>query len=186
MKKTALIITMLAGTGMAFAQPKDAPKKDAPKEAPKKEAPPAMAKPTPAKELEATKDWMKAWTCTATNEAGEKVSGKLTFKKELEGFWVGIKFETQKTKSQPAFTGQAMFGVDPVSKTWVLTGYDNMGGWINMKGKEASATAMTWDGESGNMSGKKVPAKFTLTLDKKALKFIGEFGGKKAFEHDCK
>lgn len=181
MKKTALLITMFAGTGMAFAQPKEAPKKDAPKE-----APPAMPKPTPAKELDSVKDWLKTWTCSATNEAGEKVSGKLTIKKELDGFWLGMKFETQKTKTRPAFTGEAVFGVDPVSKGWVLSGYDNHGGWISMKGKEASATAMTWDGEAGNQSGKKAPAKFTMTLDKKALKFIGEFGGKKGFEHDCK
>ena len=68
-----------------------------------------------------------------------------------------------------------------------MTGYDNAGGWINMKGKEASATAMTWEGDAGFASmAKEVPAKFALTLDKKALKFIGEFGGKKAFEHDCK
>ncbi len=184
MTKTALLITMFAATGMAFA---DAPK-DAKKEVPApKEAPPAMAKPTPAKELDAVKDWLKVWTCTATNDAGEKVSGKITFKKQLDGFWLGIKFETQKTKTQPAFTGDAIFGIDPVSKGWVLSGYDNHGGWISMKGKEAiTATAMTWDGEAGNQSGKKVPAKFTMTLDKKALKFIGEFAGKKAFEHNCK
>ena len=183
MNKTALSITLLVGTGMAFAQPKDAPKKDAPKE-----APPAMAKPTPAKELEVTKDWTKNWTCTATNDAGEKVNGKLTIKKELEGFWMAMRFETQKTKTQPAFTGMAMFGVDPVSKGWVMTGYDNGGGWINMKGKEATATSMVWEGEAGNgPSGKKATAKFTMSNgDKKALKFVGEFNGKKGFEHDCK
>ncbi len=180
MNKLAFGVTLL-GAGMAFAQP-------AKKEVPvaKDPPPPAMTKPTPATELEVTKDWIKTWTCSATNQANEKVSGKLTVKKELEGFWMSFKFETQKTKSQPAFTAQAMFGVDPVSKGWVLTGYDNQGGWINMKGKEASATAMTFDGESGSGSGKKVPAVFKMTLDKKALKFIGEFGGIKAFEHDCK
>ncbi|MBA2538968.1 MAG: hypothetical protein H0V17_04980 [Deltaproteobacteria bacterium] len=184
MMKTAFGITLLVGTGVAFAQPKEAPKKDAPKEAP---APAPMAKPTPAKELDATKDWQKTWACTATNDGGEKVLGKLALKKELEGFWVGLVMSTQKTKTMPAFLGQAVFGVDPVSKAWVMTGYDNMGGWINMKGKEATAISMIWEGEAGNMSGKKVPAKFTMTLaDKKKLKFIGEFGGKKAFEHDCK
>jgi hypothetical protein len=178
-KKTVLLM-VIAGTGVAFAQPKDA-KKEAPP------APPAMPKPTPAKELEVTKDWMKTWACSETNDAGEKVLGKLAFKKELDGFWMGITFSTQKTKTRPAFLGQAVFGVDPVSKAWVLTGYDNMGGWVNLKGKEATATSMIFEGETGNQSGKKAPAKFTLSLtDKKKLKFVGEFAGKKAFDHDCK
>jgi hypothetical protein len=191
MKKMAFGISLLVGTGLAFAE---TPKKDAPKDAPKdakkeapKEAPAPAAKPTPAKELEVTKDWQKTWACTATNDAGEKVLGKLALKKELEGFWVGMTFSTQKTKTMPAFLGQAVFGVDPVSKGWVLTGYDNQGGWINLKGKEATATSMVWEGEAGNTSGKKAPAKFTMTIgEKKAMKFIGEFNGKKGFEHDCK
>jgi hypothetical protein len=175
--KKAVLLMVIAGTGVAFAQPKDAPKKGAP--------PPAMVKPTPAKELEVTKAWIKTWACTATNPAGEKVLGKLAIKKELDGMWMSIKFDTQKTRSDLAFSGMAMFGIDPVSKGWVLTGYDNMGGWINLKGKEATATSMIWEGNAGSSRGQ-MPTRFTFALDNKKLKFVGEFGGKKAFEHDCK
>lgn len=189
MKKTAFAISLLVGSGMAFA---DTPaKKDAPAPAKdaKKEAPPAPPpKPTPAKELEVLKDWQKNWNCTATNEAGEKVTAKLSLKKELDGFWVAIKFDVQKTKTMPAFVGMGMIGIDPVSKGWVFGGYDSHGGWINMKGKEATATSMVWDGEAGNGAmGKKVPAKLSMAIgDKKVMTFTGEFAGKKAFEHTCK
>jgi hypothetical protein len=174
--KTALCMMLLAGTAVA-----DTPaKKDAPKEAPK-----AMEAPKPAKELDAMKDWQKAWNCTSTNPAGEKVTAKLTLKKELDGFWTSIKLEAAKTKTMPAFNGQGYIGIDPVGKGWVFNGVDNMGGWIMLKSKDASATAMTWDGDAA-MGDKKTSAKFTMTNDKKAVKFIGEFGGKKAFEYDCK
>jgi hypothetical protein len=150
-----------------------------------KKAPAPMAAPKPAKELEAVAGWVKAWTCTGTNGAGEKTTGKLVFKKELDNHWLSIRFETAKTKMMPGFTGQGVFGYDTVSKGWVLTGFDNMGGWINMKSKDASAAAITWEGEAG-MGDKKTPAKFLLTNADKKVKFIGEFGGKKMFEHDCK
>ncbi len=187
--KTALVITLIAGTGVAFAQPKDskpAPK-DPPKDAPKP-VPPAA--PTPAKELDLLKAWTKGWTCTGTN-MGEKTSAKLTFKRELDSFWYSIKFEAPKTKAMGAFTGMAMFGVDPVSKGWVVSGFDNHGGSITMKAKitdgtpAGTASAMTWEGDANDVRGK-MPAKFTFTADKKSLKFVGDFAGKTAFDYDCK
>jgi hypothetical protein len=163
--KTALL--MMIGTTVAFAQP-------------------GPAKPTPPKELALTKEWLKTWSCNATNAAGEKVTGTLAFKKELDGFWVSMKLDTAKTKLAPAFSGTAMFGLDTMKNEWVMSGYDNAGGSLNLKSKVATATAMTWEGPAvvGN---KLYLAKLQLSIDdQKQLKYIGEFGGRKAFEFDCK
>jgi hypothetical protein len=181
MRKIALSIILLATSSVALAQPKDA-KKKADEPAP----PPAAPKPTPAKELDALKPWLKTWKCTGANMAGEKVSAKLTFKRELDNFWASVKFEVAKTAKVPAFVGMGMFGIDPATKSWAMQGWDNMGGMIDMKTASASPTAITWEGTSVDM-GRKAPAKFSMNLDdKKKLKFVGEIGGQKAFDYDCK
>ena len=177
--KTALWLTLLASTGVAFAQPT----KDS------KPAPPKNDKPMPsAKELDGLNPWMKTWSCTATNDAGEKVTAKLTLKRELEKFWRSMKIVVTKTKTKPAFNGMAMFGNDHIANNWALHGWDDSGGEIRLKASNAaiSGTAMTWEGEAFGGSAKPVPAKFTMTIADKKLKFIGEFGGKKSFDYDCK
>jgi hypothetical protein len=192
MKKTALCISIAVGTTFAFAQPKDSkpapPPKDAPKDAPKdikKPEPPAM--PTPSKDLDAAKGFAKAWICQGTmGEAATKVAAKFTMKRDLDNFWYSVRFEVPKSKAGPGFIGMAMVGIDPESKGWIVSGFDNHGGMIKMKAT-LSAGSMTWEGDALGEPMGKVAAKMTFTVDdKKKLKFIGEFGGKKAFEHDCR
>jgi hypothetical protein len=160
--KTALCMVLLAGTAVADDKPAG-----------------PITIPKPPAELDAVKDWLKGWNCNGSNGLGEKITAKMTMKKELDGHWFSVTFDAAKTKMLPAFAGRAWFGIDPISKGWVLKGFDSYGGWIDLKSKDASATAMTWEGEGVDM-GKKLPVKFTMTLpDKKKLGFIGEFAGKK-------
>jgi hypothetical protein len=177
--KTTSCIALIAGTGVAFAQPKDS--KPAPKEPPKE----APKPPTPSKDLDALKGWDKVWTCTGSAMGQDKVNAKLTIKRDLDGFWYSARFEVPKQGKMPgAFIGQATLGIDPGTKGWIAEGFDNHGGVIRMKVTISGGT-MTWDGEA--IDEKKQPAKFTFTVDdKKKMKFVGEFSGQKAFDHDCK
>ena len=196
MKNIALCIS-LAATTFAFAQPKDSkpapPPKDAPKDIKKPppdtkpEPPKKMEPPKPSADLDAAKDFAKAWACTGTM-GDAKVSSKFTIKKDLDGFWYSVRLDVPKSKTSPGFVGMGMMGIDAETNAWVMNGFDNHGGMIRMK-PSISGTTMTWDGDAIGNGGpqKKVASKMTFTLDdKKKLKFVGEFGGQKAFEYDCK
>jgi hypothetical protein len=192
MKLTHSLVTLLAMSLPAAADTPAAAGKKAPDakapdaKADKAPAPPAL--PTPAKELDAVKPYIKTWSCSGMNPAGEKTSVKLTFKRDLGNFWVAVRFDEAKTKSRPAFVGVAMLGIDPIAKTWVLEGNDSMGGTIHLHAATAAVTAdaMAWEGDSVD-DGKKAPAKFNFSIDAKTkhLKFVGEFGGVKAIDLDC-
>lgn len=170
---------------------KKAPAAGAPAVAPKQPPaePPKQAAPTPAKELEAFKGFAKTWTCSGTNSAGEKVTTKIAMKLDLDKFWYSVRLDESKTKTRPAFTGAGYVGVDPVAKAWVFEGFDNMGGSIHLKAAAAAVTAeqAVFEGEASSVMGK-APGKFTMKLDAKTkhMNFVGEFGGKKEFDYDCK
>jgi hypothetical protein len=157
-------------------------------------APPAVVAPVPppppvpAKELDTAKPYLKAWSCSGTNMSNDKITGKITFKLDLDKFWINVRFEEPKTAKMGAFTGQAYLGFDPSSKTWIFEGFDNHGGDIHLKATGAiTGDKMVFDGDASDMRGK-VPAKFTISMDAKTkhMAFVGEFGGKTAFNYDCK
>lgn len=157
---------------------------------PRPKEPPPM--PKPATELEAAKGYIKNWTCTGTSgPAKEKSTAKMAIKKDLNNFWVTVRFETAKTAKMPAFIGQGFMGIDPIAKAWTFDGWDNFGGRIMLKAATSAVTpeAMTFTGEAIDaMMGGKVPAKFMFTLDAKSkqVKFWSEFGGQPGFEYTCK
>ena len=194
MKLTLSLVTLFAVSIPAAADTpatagKKAPDAKAPDAKGDKMPPPAPpALPTPAKELDAVKPYIKTWSCSGTNPAGEKSSVKLSFKRDVGNFWVAVRFDEAKTKTRPAFLGVAMVGIDPIAKTWVMEGNDSMGGTLHLHAATAAITAdaMAWEGDSVD-EGKKVPAKFNFSIDAKTkhLKFVGEFGGVKAIDLDC-
>ena len=192
MKKLLLSCALVGLPLVAVADDaKKAPAAGAPAVAPPmpKEPPPA---PKPAKELEAAKGYIKNWACTGTGgPMNEKSTAKLSIKKDLNDFWMTVRFETAKTAKMPSFVGTGYMGVDPVAKAWTFDGWDNHGGRIMLKAATTAVTAeaMTFAGDAiDNMMGGKVPAKFMFALDAKTkhLHFWAEFGGQKGFDYDCK
>ena len=191
MKTLTTICALIAVPLVAFAgddAAKKAPAAGAP--APVKQAePPPMAAPTPAKELDTAKGYAKAWSCSGTNMGGEKVTAKLTWKLDLDKFWYSVRMDEPKSKAMPAFTGTGFIGIDAVSKAWVFEGFDNHGGNIHLKAAVAAVTAdqAVFEGDASDSMGK-APTKFTFKMDAKTkhMSFVGEFGGKKAFDFDCK
>ena len=168
---------------------KKAPAAGAPAVAPK--APPAdPPKPTPAKELDMVKPFAKGWTCTGSNPKGDKLSAKMSFKLDLDKFWYAVRMDVVKNKV-PSFTGMAWMGMDPAVKGgWIFEGADSHGGNIHLKATAAGVTAeqMVFEGEAADPAMGKAPMKFTFKLDGKTkhLSVVGEFGGQKGFEYDCK
>ena len=192
MKTLTTICALIAVPLVAFAgddAAKKAPAAGAPAPVKQAEPPKPAAPPTPAKELDVAKGFAKTWACTGTNDAGDKVAPKLSWKLDVDKFWYAVRMDRPKTKSSPAFTGVGYIGIDPVGKGWVFEGFDNMGGMIHLKAAAAAVTAeqAVFEGEAASGMGK-APAKFTLKLDPKAktLNFVGEFGGKKEFDYACK
>ncbi|MBA3465302.1 MAG: hypothetical protein H0T46_35550 [Deltaproteobacteria bacterium] len=190
--KTILMTCALVGLPLiAVAEDaKKAPAAGAPAVAPPRpKAPPPM--PTPAKELEAAKGYVKNWTCTGiAGPNKDKSTAKMSIKKDLNNFWMTVRFEA-KTGKMPVFIGQGYMGIDPVAKAWTFDGWDNFGGRLALKAATTAVTpeAMTFAGEAvDTMMGGKVPAKFMFTLDAKSkqVKFWSEFSGQPGFEYTCK
>jgi hypothetical protein len=173
MMKRALLVTCVLGAAVALADP-----------ALKNRAPPP---PSPPKELDALKPYLKAWTCNGVNAAGDPVGASITFQRELDGFWASLKLEQPKTRSAPAFTGFAMFGIDPTAKTWTMEGWDSWGGTLHLHAPSITATSMVFEGDSTDL-GKTSKTKFTIGLPGKgkSLTFVAEIGGTKTVDQTCK
>ena len=166
MIRSAIVMGVLFSCATAFADDAKAP-----------------AMPAPDAALDAVKPMLKSWSCTGTNMAGEKGSAKLTYKKELGGFWFSLDIKVAKTKGMPEFDGMAMFGLDPVKKDWVMEGFDSFGGTLHVRSKDG----MAWTGTSVDQ-GKETPTTLTLGMDAKTKHhtFSAVVNGQKAFDYDCK
>ena len=190
MRAFTTICALIAVPLVAFAgddAAKKAPAAGAP--APVKQAEPAPPPPapTPAKELDAAKPYAKAWSCTGNGADKEKA--KFSWKLDLDKFWYTVRMDGGKPKTGTAFTGVGYVGIDPISKNWAFIGFDNRGGWINLKAAAAAFTAdgVVFEGDANDPRGK-APAKFSFKHDAKAktMSFFGEIGGQKVFDYTCK
>lgn len=139
-----------AGAAPAAAAPAAAPKMEAPK-------PPA--------EDDMFKKMAGSWRCETTSKMpdGKEMKAKTTWtvKSALDGHWYSVVYKRAKAGTMPGFEGNATLGYNTAEKKYVMIGFDNMGGWINL----TSTDGMTYSGE-GLPMGKKGPMKISFAKGK--------------------
>ena len=154
-----------AATPAAAAPSAAAPAGAAPAAAAPAAAPAKMEAPKPAAENDMFKKIAGTWHCDATDKTPDgkemKVKTTWTWKSILGGQWYSLVYKRAKTGPAPAFEGDATTGYNSGDKKYVLIGFDNMGGWINM----TSTDGMAYAGE-GLPMGKKGPMKISFAKGK--------------------
>lgn len=166
----AVLSAMLAVVGVAYAQKAEkAPAEKAPAKggdkkgdmaggnagAPAQPEQQAMQMPTVAPELAAAAKAMKgAWKCTGEvkemmGQPAHKNVGTMTWKADLDGFWLTGSYVEKKTKENPmpySFIEHRTY--DANSKKWLSVSVDNMGGWGQAVGVPEGDTKVKWEGKS--------------------------------------
>jgi hypothetical protein len=133
-------------------------------------AAPKMEAPKPPAENDMFKKMAGNWRCEATDKMpdGKEMKSKTTWgvKSVLGGQWYSVVYKRAKAGPAPAFEGNATIGYNTADKKYVMIGFDNMGGWINL----TSTDGMAYSGE-GLPMGKKGPMKisFAKGKDKKGV-----------------
>jgi hypothetical protein len=159
---------LIAVTVFAFAVPALA---DAP-----------MAPPKPDAAMDAWKPMMGSWSCEGSTKMGtmtikNKGTAKFEMAKNLDGFFVQMNYDDEKTKENP-MPGHlvAFYGYDSAMKMTTFMGLDNMGASWSGTGKMDKASS-TFAGK-GRMMG--MDAEFKETWDMKDAKtthVAGSMGG---------
>ena len=168
--KPAAAAKPAAATPPAAAPSAAAPAGAAPAAVAPAAAPPKMEAPKPPAENDMFKKVAGTWHCDASGKTPDgkemKVKTTWTWKSVLGGQWYSLVYKRAKTGPMPAFEGDATTGYNTGDKKYVLIGFDNMGGWINM----TSTDGMAYAGE-GLPMGKKGPMKisFAKGKDKKGV-----------------
>jgi len=130
---------------------------DAAAKAPPPAEPPKMEPPKPAPEVaEMFKAMQGTWKCTgsASMMDGKSVpmDFNITFKLDLDKFWIVGTFASKKTKANPMvfkFTEYATF--DAATKKWVRVMVDNTGGWEQATSTGMANNTMVWEGKAAGM-----------------------------------
>jgi hypothetical protein len=149
------------------AEPTPAAKPAEPAAKPAEPAAPAADMMKPADEMKAmAKDMIGVWKCEGKMNMGGKEmkdTGKMTFTSELDGHFIGGRYDSPKSKDNPmGFKGKSMMGYDRGTKMFVSTGYDNMGGMMSMQSKGFEGDKLEWTGK-GKMMGAEMDSKETIT-----------------------
>ena len=164
--KPAATAKAAAATPPAAAPSAAAPAGAAPAAAPAAAAPvPKMEAPKPPVENDMFKKMAGNWHCEATDKMpdGKEMKSKTTWavKSVLGGQWYSVVYKRAKAGTMPAFEGDATLGYNTADKKYVMIGFDNMGGWINL----TSTDGMAYSGE-GLPMGKKGPMKISFAKGK--------------------
>jgi hypothetical protein len=71
------------------------------------------------------------WRCLRDNAGpAHPTSGTLAFQPELDGLWIGVTSEQQKSPKNPTpLKGHGAISYDSSNKMFVAVGYDNLGGY---------------------------------------------------------
>ncbi len=121
--------------------------------------------PKPAPENDVIKKSVGTWKCTGSGKGPDgaemKYTSTWTVKPALNGHWYALTYKRAKMGPMPAFEGQAVIGYNVAEKKYVMTGFDNMGGWIDL----SSTDGATYSGPNGGM-GKVGTTKFSFTPGK--------------------
>ena len=154
-----------APTPAAAAPSAAAPAGAAPAAAAPAAAPPKMEAPKPPAENDMFKKMAGNWRCDVTDKMpdGKEMKAKTTWavKSVLGGQWYSVVYKRAKAGPAPAFEGNATLGYNTADKKYVMIGFDNMGGWINL----SSTDGMAYAGE-GLPMGKKGPMKISFAKGK--------------------
>ena len=154
-----------AATPKAAAPTAAAPAGAAPAAAAPAAAPPKMEAPKPPAENDMFKKMAGNWRCEATSKTpdGKEMKVKTTWavKSALDGHWYSVVYKRAKAAAMPGFEGDATLGYNGADKKYVMIGFDNMGGWINL----SSTDGMAYAGE-GLPMGKKGPMKISFAPGK--------------------
>ena len=140
-----------------------------------------MGAPKPSDEITAmAKDMVGVWKCDGKmNMAGHEMAqkGKMVFTKELDGHFIVGRYESPKTKENPAgYKGHSMMSYDAATKTYTSVEHDNMGGVGMMESKGWEGDTLTWTGKA-KMMGMEMPCKQTITRKgPREVSMTGEMG----------
>jgi len=163
--KPAATAKAAAATPAAAAPSAAAPAGAAPAAAAPAAAPPKMEAPKPPAENDMFKKVAGTWHCEAASKTPDgkdvKVKTTWTWKSVLGGQWYSVVYKRAKAGPAPAFEGNATIGYNGAEKKYVMIGFDNMGGWINL----TSTDGMAYAGE-GLPMGKKGPMKISFAKGK--------------------
>jgi hypothetical protein len=127
-------------------------------------APAPAGPPKAPAENDALKPYMKSWACDSTLQSGDgkqtKVKTTIAFKPSLNNFWWSIAYDHKKQKDFGGFHGDGTLGFDPSSKKYVLVGFDDDAGWLDLTADSIGADKVEWTGQAHGKKGT-VPFKFT-------------------------
>ena len=125
-----------AGAGPAAAAPAAEPPKGPPK--------------APA-ENDMFKKVVGTWRCDSMSKGPDgkdmKVKTTWSWKSTLGGQWYAVVYKRTKTGPIPAFEGNGTMGYNGGQKKYVFSGFDSMGGWIDLT--SADGMAYAGKGEEG-------------------------------------
>jgi hypothetical protein len=128
-------------------------------------AAPKMEAPKPPAENDMFKKMAGNWRCETTSKMpdGKEMKAKTTWavKSALDGHWYSVVYKRPKAATMSAFEGDATLGYNTADKKYVMVGFDNTGGWINL----TSTDGMAYAGE-GLPMGKKGPMKISFAKGK--------------------
>jgi hypothetical protein len=183
----ALSAASLLVAGSAFAQDKK-PAEAAAKKPAEGAAKPEMAAPKPAPELQQYKMMIGSWKCEGKGSMGGhdmKVTGTYKAAWDLDNNWVIAHFEGKAQGMPGSHKGMDIYGYDAATKMYVVSGYDNFGGWSTATSKGWEGDKQEWAGK-GQMMGKEADTKWTVTKKgDKEITISGSMGGD-SFEETCK
>jgi hypothetical protein len=147
----------------AFGKP--VPPKPKPPAAPTKPAPEPLKPPVPNAALAQLKPLAGGWTCTGrTFGPGPEhaTSATLTFTWQLDGFWLEVRYDEQKTAANPVpFRSISEWGFDEVQQSLAAAMVDNLSGLL-------TATTAGWQGDK-------------LVLEGSAHRFARQFQARDTF-----
>jgi len=128
--------------------------------------PPAMAAPPrPNPALDQVKYFAGDWQCSGTGYVEGKAhptTGKVHMAWDLNGFFLGLRYEEQKTDANPMpITAVEHWGYSDELKKLVTGGVDSMGGYFTESTVGWEGDRMVWSG-TAHMAGMAIPARDTF------------------------
>jgi hypothetical protein len=194
MRNLGIVAVLLCG-GVAWGQAADKKAPEAAKPAAAEGKPAAEAKPPggemamkPDPALQQYKGMIGNWKCEGKGSMmGKELKMTGTYKAawDLDNYWLVAHFEGKAQGMPGSHKGMDIYGYDPASKMYVVTGVDNMGGWSMAKSKGWEGDKQEWAGQ-GNMMGKQSDVKWTVTRKGDKEVTLSGSMGTDTWEETCK
>lgn len=142
-------------------------------------------------EMDKLKDLAGTWTCAgkglaapSLKLAARELKAKLTITKDAEGYWQSLRWEEEKSRSNPRpLRAVGNWGWEPTAKAYLATWFDNAGWGARLATSPGPFEGTwTWQGPLVLAEGKRAIARQTFGLKDKALALTFELeivGGEK-------